>query len=133
VHLRLAEEVDQDLGDGPPPRPTGGRPRKAPTLAGEGSNERGRRDPGRPAGESWVRTAWREGTKGALVKEVARVRAYRTGARGKHLATEGWLIGERPTQGHGGDRKQYFAWGLDEFVRESSGWVTARGRVTGPR
>jgi len=113
VRLRLAEEVDQDPGDGPPPHSTGGRPRKTPTLADRVQPKAAAEILAALPEEAWVRTAWREGTKGALVKEVARVRVHRTGARGKHLATEGWLLGERPLQGHAGERKQYFAWGLD--------------------
>lgn len=113
VHLRLAEEVDQDPGDGPPPRSTRGRPRKAPTLADRVQPREAAEILAALPEDAWVKTAWREGMKGALVKEVARVRVHRTGLRGKHLATEGWLIGERPIQGHGGDHKQYFAWGLD--------------------
>lgn len=64
--------------------------------------------------EAWQRIAWREGAKGALVKEFARVRVFRTGQRGKHLDSAGWLIGERPLPGHAGDPKQYFLWGLDD-------------------
>ncbi len=68
--------------------------------------------------EAWQRVAWREGTKGALVKEFARVRVYRTGQRGKHLESSGWLIGERPLEGHAGDKKQFFFWGRDELGLE---------------
>ena len=64
--------------------------------------------------EAWSRIAWRKGTKGALVKQCARVRVYRTGQRGKQTTSSGWLIGERPLEGHTGDQKQYFVWGLDE-------------------
>lgn len=64
--------------------------------------------------EAWQRIAWREGAKGSLVKQFARVLVHRTGQRGKHLDSAGWLIGERPLPGHVGDPKYYFAWGLDE-------------------
>jgi len=119
VHLRLAEEVAQDPGDGPLLRSTTrGRPRKAPTLADRVQPKAASEILAALPEEAWVKTAWREGTKGALVKEVARVRVHRTGLRGKHLASKGWLVGERPIQGHGGDRKQYFAWGLDALGLE---------------
>ncbi len=64
--------------------------------------------------EAWSRIAWREGTEGALVKECARVRVYRTGKHGKHIANSGGLIGKRPLGGHAGDQQQYFVWGFDE-------------------
>jgi SRSO17 transposase len=120
VHLRLADEVAQDSGDRPLPRPTTrGRPRKAPTLADRVQPKEAAEILAALPDEAWVKTAWREGTKGALVKEVVRVRVHRAGPRGKHLATEGWLIGERPIEGHGGDRKQYFAWGMDALDLEA--------------
>jgi len=119
VQFRLADEVEQDPGDGPPPRSTGGRPRKTPKLADRVHPKAAAEILAALPEEAWVKTAWREGTKGALVKEVARVRVHRTGSRGTHLATEGWLLGERPLQGHGGDRKQYFAWGLDALDLEA--------------
>ena len=115
VRLRLAAEVDEDPGDGPPPPPTGGRPRKAPTLADRVQPRECAEILAALPDHAWVKVAWREGTKGALVKEVARVRVYRTAGRGRHLPTVGWLIGERPLEGHRGDHKQYFAWGLDEL------------------
>jgi hypothetical protein len=34
---------------------------------------------------AWEDIAWRQGSKGALVKRFARVRVHRTGQRGKHL------------------------------------------------
>jgi len=119
VRFRLAEQVETDPGDPPPPAYTGkGRPRKSATLAERiGSLEAKAILDGLPA-EAWRQAAWREGTKGALVKECARVRVYRTGKHGKHLESSGWLIGERPLEGRAGDRKQYFVWGLDELGLE---------------
>ncbi len=48
------------------------------------------------------------------------MRVYRTGKRGAHLKSEGWLIGERPLPGRGGDHKQYFAWGMNESSLEDA-------------
>ncbi|MCH7477378.1 MAG: IS701 family transposase [SAR324 cluster bacterium] len=115
VRFRLAEPVENDPGDPPSPAYSGkGRPRKASTVAERiRSLEAKAILDGLPAA-AWRQVAWREGTKGALVKACARVRVYRTGKHGKHLESSGWLIGERPLEGHAGDRKQYFVWGLDE-------------------
>lgn len=44
----------------------------------------------------WPTVAWREGTKGTLVKEFARLRVDRSRRRGEHRVSSGWLIGERP-------------------------------------
>lgn len=119
ARFRLAEEVERDPGDGPsPPYQGRGRPRKAPRLKD--------RLPGREAralleelpGEAWRRVAWRKGSKGALVKEFARIRVYRVGRRGAPLPTAGWLVGERPVEGHQGDHKYYFAWKLDALPLE---------------
>jgi len=115
VRFRRAQTVEEDPGDGPPPLYRGrGRPRKTP----------GRKDriPTEEAGalvtalaeKAWRTVAWREGTKGALVKEFARLRVYRSGRRGEHRLSSGWLVGERPRAGHRGDRKYYFAWELDD-------------------
>ncbi len=114
VRFRLAEQVESDPGDPPSPAYSGkGRPRKAATLAERiPSLEAKAILHGLPA-EAWSRIAWRESTKGALVKECARVRVYRCGKHGKHLESSGWLIAERPLAGHAGDKKQYFVWGLD--------------------
>lgn len=118
LRFRLAEAVEADPGDGPPPPYSGrGRPRKASTLQD--------RVPAAEAGalfealpdDAWRTVAWREGTKGPLVKECARLRAFRSGLRGKHRATsDGWLFAERPLPGHKGDRKFYFAWRLDDLT-----------------
>lgn len=119
VRFRLAEAVEADPGDPPSPAYSGkGRPRKPSTLAERiGSLEAKAILDELPA-EAWHQVAWREGSKGALVKECARVRVYRTGQRGKHIASSGWLVGERPLEGHSGDKKQYFVWGLDESPLE---------------
>jgi len=114
--FRLAEHVAADPGDGPPPSHSGrGRPRKAPTLEDRIEPEEAREWLEGLPEDAWEKVAWREGTKGPLVKQFARLRVFRTGRRGKHLASEGWLIGERPVPGHKGDRKFYFAHGLDEL------------------
>ena len=116
TRFRLAEAVEADPGDPPPREYSGqGRPRKAATLADRIPCLEAQRILAAQPLQAWSRTAWREGSKGALVKECARVRVYRTGQHGKPMASSGWLVGERPLEGHAGDRKQYFVWGLDEL------------------
>lgn len=113
--FRLAEQVEADPGDGPPPPYQGrGRPRKAPTLEDRVPTEEAGAILDALPDDAWKKVAWREGSQGPLVKQAALVRVYRTGQRGKHLSTEGWLIGERPLPGRNGDEKFYFAWGLDD-------------------
>jgi SRSO17 transposase len=114
VRFRPTQAVQADPGDPPPPakRPKG-RPRKKTGLED--------RVPARPARailaalpeSDWQDIAWRQGSKGALVKQFIRVRVHRAGKHGKHLQSCGWLIGERPRPGRSGDAKYYFAWGLD--------------------
>ena len=115
IRFRLAKEVEEDPGDQPPqPHRGRGRPPRARTLAD--------RVPARAASaliaalpkQAWRAVAWREGAKGSLVKRFARVRVYRAGLRGAASATAGWLMGERPVEGHHGEEKYYFAWSLDE-------------------
>lgn len=115
TRFRLADEVAADPGDPPAPAYSGrGRPRNAPPFE--------ERVPPRGTGEilealpqeRWQSVAWREGTKGPLAKQFARVRVHRAGARGKHLDSNGWLIGERPLPGHRGDLKYFYAHELDD-------------------
>ena len=133
VRFRLAEQVESDPGDPPSPAYSGkGRPRKASTLAGRIASLAAKAILHELPAEAWRQVAWREGAKGALVKQCARVRVYRCGKHGKHLESSGWLIGERPLEGHAGDRKQYLLWGLDELgLKEAMGllhmrWVIER-------
>ncbi len=117
TRFRLAREVELDSGEEVTPPYRGcGRPPRARRLED--------RLPSREASalldalpeNDWSTIRWREGTKGDLVKRFARLRVYRVGHRGKHLPTEGWLIGQRPVEGHGGEHKYFFAWGLDSLT-----------------
>lgn len=113
--FRLAEKVEAaDEEVDPPPYSGTGRPPKAPPLADRVSPTEAEAVFENLPEEAWTRVAWREGTQGPLVKSCARVRVHRTGRRGAHHERSGWLIGERPPEGHEGRRKYYFAWGLDE-------------------
>jgi len=116
TRFRIAEELERDPEDEPPPPYQGvGRPRKAKRLEG--------RVPARDAGsllgalpqDAWSVITWRKGSKGALVKRCARIRVYRVGRRGAPLSSVGWLMGERPVEGHRGEPKYYFAWGFDRM------------------
>ncbi|NIR33644.1 MAG: IS701 family transposase, partial [Desulfuromonadales bacterium] len=118
VHFRLAEAVEADPGDAPPSAGKRGRPpkrsgleRRVPALAAEAILD------ALPA-EAWQRVSWRDGSKGPLVKQCARVRVYRTARKGGHMDSAGWLIGERPLPGRSGDPKYYFAWGHDNLSLE---------------
>jgi SRSO17 transposase len=117
IRFRLAEAVQADPGEPPPQaRRPKGRPRKRTGLED--------RVPARSASailaalpaSAWQEIAWRRGSKGALVKQFARLRVHRAGKHGKHLPSCGWLIGERPRPGHSGDPRYYFAWGLDDLT-----------------
>lgn len=113
--FRLAEEVEAAPEEVDPPDYSGtGRPPKAPTLADRVQPREAEAIFEALPEEAWTRVAWRMGTRGPLVKSCARVRVHRTGQRGAHHEESGWLIGERPPDGHEGRRKYYFAWGLDE-------------------
>lgn len=117
VEFRLADLVHADPGDGPrPPYRGQGRPRKPTALKDRIAPQSAREI--LDAYCDWQKVAWRNGLKGPLVKRCARVRVFRTGQRGAHLESEGWLIGERPLPGRSGDHKQYFAWGLDKASLE---------------
>ena len=119
LRFRLTEAIQADPGDPPLlPRRARGRPSKKTGLETRVPALEAQAILAALPSEAWQGIAWRAGTKGALVKQFARVRVHRTGKHGKHLASVGWLIGERPLPGHGGDPKFYFAWGLDELSLE---------------
>jgi len=113
THFRRAAAVAADPGDRPVPYQGRGRPRKGSTLATRLPSADARTLLGTVAPQAWKTVAWRTGTKGALVKQCARVRVYRTAGRGREHASHGWLIGERPLAGHTGEAKYYYAWDLD--------------------
>lgn len=115
TQFRLVEEVEADPGDGPAPAYQGrGRPRKAKSLAQRVASRTAAAIIEALPEDAWSRVAWRQASEGPLVKEAAWVRVHRSGERGKHLETVGWLVGERPLPGHSGEHKFYFAWALDE-------------------
>jgi SRSO17 transposase len=113
THFRRAADVAADPGDVPVPYQGHGRPRKGPSLAERLPSTESAALLAAVAPQAWKTVAWRAGTKGALVKQCARVRVYRTAQRGQPHASHGWLLGERPLPGHTGDAKYYFAWNLD--------------------
>lgn len=97
---------------------------------------------------TWTTIAWREGTQGWLRKKFWAVRAYRTLAGQRQQL--GWLIGERPARGQGGDWKYYFAnfpkstsletlaewlhrrWQIEQFhegAKSLLGWDDYQGRL----
>ncbi|MFH1140845.1 MAG: IS701 family transposase, partial [Chloroflexota bacterium] len=93
TRFRLAEEVERDPGDGPAPLYQGnGRPRRAARLKDRLPGWKGETLLERLPRDAWQRIAWREATKGAQVKEFARLRVYRVGYRGAHLPTAGCLV-----------------------------------------
>lgn len=115
VRFRRAADVDQDPGtEAPVPYQGRGRPRRARRLEDRVSSRAAGDLLGSLPQDSWQTIAWREGTKGALVKQASRVRVYRAGYRGAHSAIQGWLVGERPLPGHRGEAKFYFAWDMDD-------------------
>jgi hypothetical protein len=67
--------------------------------------------------DAWQTVQWREGAKGVLQKQVVAVRAHWATGSPRHSAThgrvstgpEGWLLGERPLPGHGGEPKYSFS------------------------
>ena len=115
VRFRPAAAVEAELAGGVRVAPPGGQPwRKKHTLEGRLPSQPAQSILGELPEEAWQKVAWREGSKGALVKEFSRVRVYRAGREGRHVPSAGWLIGERPLSGHRGERREYFLWGLDE-------------------
>ncbi len=133
TRFRLARDVEGDPGEEPaPPYQGQGRPRRARRLEDRiPSLEANTLLEGLPQ-DAWQAITWREGSKGDLAKEFTRVRVYRVGRRGKPLPIGGWLIGQRPLQGHQGESKYCFAWGLDsrslqdQVVLAHNRWVIER-------
>jgi SRSO17 transposase len=119
LRFRTAEAVRGDSGEAVAPAYSGrGRPRRNRQLQDRVSARDARSLLAGVDEDAWSTIGWREGTKGALVKQFVRVRVYRTGPRGAHIDSDGWLIGERPIPGHAGDKKCYFAHALDESTLE---------------
>jgi SRSO17 transposase len=122
IRFRLAVEVDRDSGDGPPPPHSGrGRPKKASTIKTRIAPQEVTTIMDELPAEEWHRVAWRNGTKGPLVKEFALVEVFRSGLRGEHLPVRGWLLGERPIgkAERTEQRKYYFIWKLSELAVEN--------------
>ena len=116
VRYRQAHEVDEDPNtEAPVPYQGRGRPRRARRLEDRVASRAASDLLDALPDDSWQTIAWREGTKGALVKQASRVRVSRVGRRGSHSTSQGWLVGERPLPGRHGEAKYYFAWGLDDL------------------
>ena len=97
LRFRLAESVDRDQGDPPPPPYSGrGKPKKPTTLKERIPALEAQEIIEKLPPEAWQRVAWRNGAKGPLIKEFARVEVFRSGYRGAHLPVRGWLLSERP-------------------------------------
>ena len=133
TRFRLSQEVELDSGaEVAPPYQGRGRPPRAHRLEHRLPSREARDLLEALPEDDWSTIRWREGTKGDLVKRFARVRVYRVGQRGKHLSTRGWLIGQRPVEGHDGENKFFFAWGLDSLTLHDqvalahSRWVIER-------
>jgi SRSO17 transposase len=114
--FRLFDEVEADEDVPPPPYSGRGRPRKPPALKNRIPARRAEAFFADLPPEAWSRVAWREGSKGALVKEAARLRVYRSGVRGEPLPSHGWLVAERSLRGD--ELKYFFAFGLDDLGLE---------------
>lgn len=113
TRFRLDTALAADAGDPRVPYQGRGRPRKGPSLAQRVPSVEAAGLVAALPPRAWKTVAWRSGTKGALVKQCARVRVHRTAQRGAAHASHGWLLGERPLPGHTGDAKYYYASGLE--------------------
>lgn len=121
THFRLKDWVDNDPGV-PQPRayPGKGRPPKAQSLEERLPSREAQEIIASVPAEAWQPVAWRQGSRGPMVKEFVRVRVCRTGLRGRHLPIEGWLLAERPPAKPEDldQRKYYFAWHLEHLSLE---------------
>jgi|SRR5665213_315167 len=113
TRFRRTADVALDPGDQAVPYHGHGRPRKGSSLATRLPSTDAPTLLASLSPQAWKTVAWRTGTKGALVKQCARVRVYRTAQRGGEHTSNGWLIGERPLAGHTGEAKYYYVWCLD--------------------
>ena len=76
----------------------------------------------------WTTIRWREGTKGWLRKKFVSLRVWRV-LEGECLM-EGWLIGERPSNGQQGKWKYYFSdFPPDTPLRQMVGYVHQRWQI----
>jgi SRSO17 transposase len=97
--------------------------------------------------DAWGEVSWREGNKGTLSKRMVAVRMHRGRGSDRHSVShgrvetgpEGWLIGERPLVGQGGESKYYFStlpqatslkrltevahsrWAIEQFYEDAKG------------
>lgn len=116
TRLRTVEAVQADPGPGPAPAYRGRGPYPKPesfeqrVKAVEASQLVDELE-----ASTWETVAWRQGARGVLVREFARIRAHRAGNRGAHRDQPGWLIAERPLPKQVGETKYYYAQGLDEL------------------
>jgi SRSO17 transposase len=105
--VRLPEEVVAAKEAGAPPYKGSGQPpkeRPAPSYMAKEVI-------GSLPEEAWHAVSWREGTKGALSKQMVAVRVHRATGSDRHSTThervvtaaEGWLIGERPLRRAAGE------------------------------
>jgi len=114
MRFRRAEEVAADPGEPTPQSYRGrGRPWRATTLEDGVPTHTAQELTEALPSDAWRSIAWRQGTRGPLVKQAARIRVFRSGPRSKHHPSEGWLVGERPLPGRQGDPKFSFMWGMD--------------------
>jgi SRSO17 transposase len=119
--FRLADAVHADPGtEEERPWSGRGRPPKPVTLADRVAPLSAEALLGGLPEDAWRPVAWRRGSGGgALIKSCARIRVFRTRQRGRHTPVEGWLFGERPLPGRGGEAKYYLAVGCEELSLEA--------------
>jgi SRSO17 transposase len=119
--VRLPDEVEAAAAAAESPRPTK-RGRGRPKLPRPAPLYTAKAITAALADDAWHSITWREGTKGALTKQFAAIRAHwatgnpevgphgRSAQHGRmRTGPAGWLIAERPLPGEQGDQKWYFS------------------------